>query len=179
LEVYQNQIIAASRAELVWLDRATGKETARSGDFTDSFIYRWVRMNEKTLIVAGYDDVHVFVVDLETREVSNPLPFGGSERLRDIAKLDEERVVLTHWGEMLKVFNVTTGKVEKVVKEDLSTLAVSADGDVHAWKGGKMFILKPDGELKPPVETPAAEKALWLDGRLFLGGPTGAVYRMS
>ena len=179
LEVYQNQIIAASRAELVWLDRATGKETARSGDFTDSFIYRWVRMNEKTLIVAGYDDVSVYVVDLETREVSKPLAFGGSERLRDIAKLDEERVVLTHWGEKLKVFNVTTGKIEKVVKEDLSTLAVSADGDIHAWKGGKMFILKPDGELKSPVETPAAEKALWLEGRLFLGGPTGAVHRMS
>src|SRR5690606_34861652 len=125
------------------------------------------------------DDVSVYVVDLETREVSKPLPFGGSERLRDIAKLDEERVVLTHWGEMLKVFNVTTGKVEKVVKEDFSTLAVSADGDIHAWKGGKMFILKPDGELKPPVDTPAAEKALWLDGRLFIGGASGAVHRMS
>jgi len=179
LEVVSDTVVAASGYGLVWLNRLDGKMLKQTPDFADSFIFRWVRMDPRTLVCAGYDDVKVFVVDLEAQEIVDEVPLGGKERMRYINRIDDERVVLTQWDDTLKVINIRTKKTERIVQKKLGEVAFHPDQKkIYAWSGGSLSLITSDGIVEGPFTSPAPERAQYVNGKMFVGAKTGMVFQL-
>ncbi|MEZ4458775.1 MAG: WD40 repeat domain-containing protein [bacterium] len=178
LAVTDTAIVAASYNRLVWLDAKTGALVHATEPFADSFIFRWERLDNNRIAVAGYDDTHVFIFDLTSRELIDTVDLGAGGRMRAFARIDANRVAFTRWNDTLTIFNLSTHAPEKIVSgTSLDQLVFDPANDrLLAWHGNTIMGVGTDGEMSTVGRGPIAECAAFVGDRLVVGTKAGEVF---
>lgn len=183
LELTDDCLVVASYDALVWLDRETGNVLFGSESFADSFIFRWARLDDRRLAVAGYDDEQFYVWDLDERELLEVWSLPASEK-GGVCGLSYAagRLFVARWDKTIVVLETETGSVVKRAALDgpRMPIAATADGTTLYACGSVVeacdtnsFEVKETLEVSKKLETVAVRP----DGALFLGAASGEVLR--
>jgi len=182
LTLTEEAVVVASYNTLLWLDRNDGAVLFQSEPFASSFIFRWARLDERRLAVAGYDDHALFVWDLQARELADTWSLPSSEKggVCDMAQ-SEGRLFLSRWDKTVVVLDAASGAVVKraALAGTRYPLGATADGTRLLATEGHVEIY--DSESFDVVGTITVPSKLEIiatspDGTYFFGAESGEIF---
>ena len=105
-------------------------------------------MKENELLIAILTSFSIIVYEMKTYQKVTYIYEGFSGSIRDIVKIDKERVVMLIERKSMVVFNITKGIVERWVNERVSPLIVLRDGNVFCKYNRRNFAVYDINENK-------------------------------